>query len=169
MITPSRAPGAAAVPRARRCRKEEPTVISMKLVSMIEDHADQLTDGLVGYLQRHPRTGGYHKLARSELHNRAYDVYRNLGRWVAGKSESEIESGYLDLGERRFREGIPLSQVVFALVLTKDHLLNYVKMSGLSDSALDLYQEMELIRLVGQFFDKAIYHTVHGYERAAGR
>jgi hypothetical protein len=144
-------------------------MISAKLVSMIEDHADQLTAGLVGYLQRHPRTGGYHAFAPSELHKRAYDVYRNLGHWIAGKSESEIEATYADLGRRRLQEGIPLSQVIFALTLTKEHLLNYVKMSGLSDSALDLYQELELIRVVGQFFDKAIYHTVQGYEQAAAR
>ena len=144
-------------------------MISAKLVAMIEDHADQLTAGLVGYLQRHPRTSAYHTFARSELHTRAYDVYRNLGTWIAGKSETEIESAYVDLGTRRFQESIPLSHVIFALVLTKDHLLNYVKMSGLSDSALDLYQELELIRVVGQFFDKAIYYTVHGYEQAAGR
>ena len=144
-------------------------MISAKLVAMIEDHADHLTAGLIGDLQRHPRTGGYHRLARSELHRRAHDVYRNLGKWVTRGSESEVESSYADLGRRRRREGIPLDQVIFALILTKDHLLDYVKTSGLSDSALDLYQELELLRVVGQFFDRAIYHAVRGYEQAAGR
>ena len=144
-------------------------MISSKLVAMIEDHADQLTAGLVGDLQRHPRTEAYHHLARAEVHNRAYDVYRNLGKWVTRGSESEIESSYTALGHRRFQEGIPLSQVVSALILTKDHLVSYVRTSGLSDSAIDLYQELELLRVVAQFFDQAIYHTVQGYERAAGR
>ena len=144
-------------------------MLSARLVAMIEDHADQLTAGLVGTLQQHPRTVGYHRLARSELHQRAYDVYRNLSKWVTRGSESEIESSYTDLGRRRSQEGIPLSHVVFALILTKDHLLNYVRMAGLSDSALDLYQELELVRIVGQFFDRAIHHTVEGYERAAGK
>jgi hypothetical protein len=142
-------------------------MISTKLLTMIEDHADQLTGGLVGDLQRHPRTGAYHHLAPAEVYNRGHDVYRNLGKWVARGSEREIESSYTELGRRRCQEGIPLSQVIFALILTKDHLVNYVRMSGLSDSALDLYQELELIRVVARFFDKALYHTVQGYEQAA--
>lgn len=141
-------------------------MFSTKLVAMIEDHAEQLTAGLIGELQRHPRTSGYHQFSGSELHDRAYDVYRNLGRWLTRGSEREIEARYADLGLRRCREHIPLSQVLFALILTKDHLLDYVRTSGLSDSALDLYQELELIRVVTQFFDRAIYHTVEGYEAA---
>ncbi len=144
-------------------------MISARLVAMIEDHAEQLTSGLVRTLERHPRTSGYHTLLHSELHDRAYDVYHNLSKWVSRGSESEVEASYADLGRRRRQEGIPLDQVVFALLLTKDHLLEYVRTSGLSDSALDLYQELELHRMVGQFFDRAIYHTVLGYEQAAGR
>jgi hypothetical protein len=135
---------------------------------MIEDHADQLTAGLVSDLQHHPRVSGYHRLAALELHNRAYDVYAHLSKWVARGSEHEIDLTYTDLGRRRFHEGIPLSQVVFALILTKNHLLEYVKSSGLSDSALDLYQELELIQVVTQFFDRAIYHAAQGYELARG-
>lgn len=143
-------------------------MISARLVAMIEDHADPLTAGVLGTLQRHPRTSGYHQLAPSELHARAYDVYHNLSKWVTRGSESEVACSYAELGRRRRREGIPLDQVVFALILTKDHLLNYVKTSGLSDSALDLYQELELIRILGQFFDRAIYHAVQGYEQDDG-
>jgi hypothetical protein len=142
-------------------------MISAKLVAMIEDHADQLTAGLIDHLRRHPRTSGYHGLARSELRDRAYDVYRNLGMWLTRGPESEIEARYADLGRRRRQEGIPVSQLIFALILTKEHLLDYVKTAGLSDTALDLYQELELVRVVEQFFDKAIYHAAHGYEEAS--
>lgn len=143
-------------------------MISVRLVAMIEDHAEQLTAGLVNELKHHPRLGGYHRLGHSELHDRAYDVYHNLSKWVARGSEHEVESAYTDLGRRRYSEGIPLSEVIFALILTKEHLLEYVRTSGLSDTALDLYQELELVRIVGQFFDKAIYHTARGFQLARG-
>ena len=135
---------------------------------MIEDHAEQLTAGLVRDLERHPRLGGYHRLPTSELHDRAYDVYHNLSKWVVRGSESDVELTYTDLGRRRYREGIPLSEVIFALLLTKEHLLEYVRTSGLSDTALDLYQELELNQIVSQFFDKAIYHAARGVELARG-
>jgi hypothetical protein len=143
-------------------------MISVRLVAMIEDHADQLTAGLVNNLQRHPRLSEYHQLPLLELHNRAYDVYHNLSKWVARGSEHEVEGTYSDLGRRRYNEGIPLSQVILALVLTKNHLFEYVRTSGLSDTALDLYQELELVQMVNQFFDKAIYHTAQAFEQARG-
>jgi hypothetical protein len=51
--------------------------------------------------------------------------------------------------------------------LTKHHLRDYIQAAGLVDSAVELYQEQELQRVLGHFFDKAIYYTVRAYERAA--
>ena len=141
-------------------------MISSRLVAMIENRADELTRGLLAELQRNPRTSGYHKLSVNELRTRGADVYRNLGRWLMETAEADIESAYTDLGSRRRQEGIPSSQVVAALVLTKNHLIEYVKAAGLAGSALELYQELELLHLVTQFFDKAVYYTVLGYEQA---
>jgi hypothetical protein len=62
---------------------------------------------------------------------------------------------------------VPLSEVVYALTLTKYHLRDYIRVAGLVDSAIDLYQALDLQRLLGQFFDKAVYYTVRAYERAA--
>ena len=141
-------------------------MISTKLVSMIEDHAEPLTAGLVGDLRQNPRTTAYHHFSVSELHDRAYEVYHHLNKWIVRESEGQIEATYTALGRSRRHEGIPLSQVVFALMLTKDHLLTYVKRAGLSDSALQLYQELDLDRMVTQFFDRAVYYSVLGYEQA---
>jgi hypothetical protein len=138
-------------------------VLSVRLVQMIEDHANELTKELVASLQSHPRTPHYHHLTYEELHYRTYSVYRNLGHWLSYKSEEPIEANYTDLARRRFAEGIPLEEVVFALISTKNHLDNYVRSVGLMDSAVELHQERELTRLVGSFFDKAIYYTVRAY------
>jgi hypothetical protein len=161
-------PMAASVSSSQRRWQGEVIMISVRLVAMIEDHADQLTAGLVKDLQHNPRTSGYHRLSPLELHNRTYEVYHNLSKWVTKGSASEVELTYTDLGRRRYREGIPLSQVILALILTKDHLTEYVRTAGLSDTALDLYQELELVHVVSQFFDKAIYHAAQGFEQARG-
>lgn len=142
-------------------------MLSVRLVRMIEDHAEQLTRGVLDDLQTNSRTPAYHKLDREELHRRVYDVYRNLGRWLGEKAEEPIATFYSNLGRRRCAEGIPVSEVVYALILIKYHLRDYIRAAGLVDSAMELYQEQELHRLVGHFFDKATYHTVCGYEGAA--
>ena len=139
-------------------------MLSIRLVHMIEDHAEELTQELVQVLKNHPRTSHYHHLTNEELHYRTYSVYRNLGHWVSQGSEESIASKYADLAIHRHAEGIPLEELVFALVSTKVHLYSYVRTSGLMDSAVELHQEAELRRLVGHFFDEAIYFAVKAYE-----
>ncbi len=139
-------------------------MLSARLVHSIENHADELFRGLLDDLQSNPRTPAYHRLDREELRGRLYDVYRHLGRWLADATEEHVEAVYSELGRKRHVEGIPLSEVVCALVLAKYHLRDYIRTCGLTDSAVDLYQEQELQRLVGRFFDRAVYHTVRGYE-----
>ena len=141
-------------------------MLSTRLVRLIEDHAEELTRGVLNDLQKNARTPSYHKLSREELHHRVYTVYRNLGDWLGHVAEESIEAAYSELGATRRAESIPLSEVIYALVLTKYHLRDYIRTCGLVDSAVELYQEQELQRLVGRFFDRAIYHTVRGYERA---
>jgi hypothetical protein len=142
-------------------------MLSVRLVQMIEDHAEELTRELIKDLQTNPRTPHYHHLTYEELHYRTYSVYRNLGHWISQGSEDPIAANYADLATRRYAEGVPLEEIVFALMATKNHLYAYVRTTGLMDSAVELHQERELRRLVGNFFDKAIYYAVKAYQREA--
>jgi hypothetical protein len=128
-------------------------MLSVRLVQMIEDHAEDLTRELVKDLQDHPRTPHYHNLTAEELHYHSYSVYRNLGYWLGQNTEEALDAAYSDLARRRWAEGIPLEEVVFALICTKNHLRNYVRYVGLMDSVVELHQERELNRLVENFFD----------------
>jgi hypothetical protein len=142
-------------------------MLSDRLIRMIEHHADELTRALVENLQSNPRTAAYHRLSREAIHDRTYHVYKDLGLWLNSKAEEDIEASYTELGKEREAEGIPISEVVCALTLTKYHLRDYIRAAGLVDSAVELHQEQELHHMLGQFFDKAIYYTVRAYERAA--
>ncbi|HTS70116.1 MAG TPA: hypothetical protein VMO17_14135 [Terriglobia bacterium] len=142
-------------------------MLTVRLVQMIEDHAEELTRGVIKDLQSNPRTPHYHHLTYEELHYRTYTVYRNLGHWISQGTEEPIVANYTDLAVRRHAEGVPLEEVVFALISIKNHLYTYVRTTGLMDSAMELHQERELRRLVGHFFDKAIYFTVKAYESEA--
>ena len=140
-------------------------MLSVRLVQMIEDHAEQLTQSVIHDLQSNQRTPHYHRLTREELHERTYSVYRHLGHWLSLRTDDAIEASYTELARVRFGEGVPLSEIVYALTLIKQHLREYIGYVGLMDSAVELHQERELRRLVGRFFDRAIYYAVLGYER----
>jgi hypothetical protein len=142
-------------------------VLSARLIKLIEEHAEDLTREVLRDLAGNARTPSYNSLPADELHRRVYDVYHNLGRWLGDKTEEHLESTFGGLGRRRHAEGVPLSEVVYALVLIKDHLRGYIRAVGLVDSAVELYLEEELHLQIGNFFDNAMYQTVKGYEAAA--
>jgi hypothetical protein len=140
-------------------------MLSARLIRLIEEHAEELTRAVLDHLTTDPRTPCYQRIPRDELARRVYDVYHNLGRWLGHRSEGPIEAHYAPLGRLRRAEGIPLSEVVCALSLEKGQLREFVRRRGLADSAVELYSEEELNLMIDHFFDKALYHTVRGYEQ----
>jgi len=140
-------------------------MLSGRLVRLIEDHAAQITSDLISDLKENPRTSSYHGLASTDLHARVFNVYHNLGDWLSGEPDNSVEAHYLKLGKSRAIEGVPLSQVIYALLLTKSHLFNYIRRTVLLESAVDLYQLQEFRRLTDVFFDHAIFYATCGYER----
>ena len=142
-------------------------MLATRLVHAVEDHAEELTRGVLDDLGSNPRTPSYHALSHDELHRRVYDIYHHLGRWLDRTTEEVLEARYGSLGRRRYDEGIPLEELVYALVLTKRHLRDYVLRSGFVQSVVDLYQEEDFNLRLDQFFDEAIYHAVRGYQQAA--
>ncbi len=134
-----------------------------RLVALIEDHADELAKRLVRKVREDPRTAGYDRFDDQELARRARAVYSDLGRWLGKSSEDDIEQVYSELGRVRRGEGIPLSQVVMALLITRRNLWHYVD-SLSADTILELRQQFDLEIMVVRFYDRAIYHAVRGYE-----
>jgi hypothetical protein len=139
-----------------------------KLVALIEGHAEELTRQAVARVRTDERTSRYRTFSDDELEARARNVYAHLGRWLEVASEAEVEAEYYQLGARRRQEGVPLGQVVMALLLTRRTLWQFVESRG-ADSMLELRQQLDLELLVVRFFDRAIYHAVRGYEDEGSR
>ena len=137
-----------------------------KLVALIEDHADELAARMVRLARDNPATEEYRRFGDEELGERARLVYSNLGHWLSEASEDRVEEEYFRLGRHRHKEGIPLSQVVMALLLTRRNLWHFVESQG-GDTTLELRQQLDLELMVVRFFDRAIHHTVRGFEAAA--
>ncbi len=137
-----------------------------KLVTLIEDHADELATRMVRKVREDPRMAAYQRFDDEDLGERARMVYANLGKWLGDTSEGLVEEEYFRLGKLRCGEGIPLSQMVMALLVTRRNLWHLVELQGW-DTVFDLRQQLDLELLVVRFFDRAIFHAVSGYESEA--
>jgi len=141
--------------------------MARRLVDLIETHADELTASLVEQLKTHRTTIGLRKYDDLELGRRSRELYHHLGWWLRSSSEAEVEKTFRNFGRVERGEGIPLSDLVGALLLTRRNLWSFIE-SKVGDSILDLRQEIDLQLLVVRFFDRAIYFSVRGFEEAEG-
>jgi hypothetical protein len=141
-------------------------MLSHRFVRLIEDHSDALASGLLHKVQRSVRTEAFRKVPPDEVSERAYEVYHHLGEWLLDKSEADIEQRYTEIGARRAQQDVPLGQVIWAIILTKENLWDFVIDESCPDRPIELFGKQELLQLLDQFFDHAIYAAVMGYESA---
>jgi hypothetical protein len=142
-------------------------LLAYRLVRMIETHSDELAQSLLTRVETSDKTSAVSHVPAVELRQRVYEIYRHLGDWLLGKTEIDIESRYKDIGARRAAQGVPFSQVVEAIVLTKDNLWEFLMKDARVDRPVDVFGELEMLQLLDQFFDRAIFYAAVGYENAA--
>ena len=134
-----------------------------ELVKLIESRADEVTELMVRKVRESPRMAAYHRFGDDELGARARLVYANLGKWLEEASEKLVEEEYFRLGKQRCEERIPLSEVIWALLLTRRNLWQFIELQGW-DTETELRRTLDLELLVVRFFDRAILHAVRGHE-----
>ena len=144
-------------------------MLGSHLIRLIEGHADQLAEGLMKKQRLSDRTTEYRKVPPEELHKGARELYTNLGDWLLTKTESDIELRCTRMGARRAAQGIPVTQLLWAVLMSKEHLFAFLQREGFAEGALQLYGELELMQMLDQFFDRVLYYTVVGYEHARMR
>jgi hypothetical protein len=150
-------------------------MLSIHLIKLIEAHAESLTHEVVEDLLTNEHTPSQVRIPKEELGSRIFALFRNLGNWIGDPKDDAIRAEYETWGSIRRRQGIPPSELVYCLILTKKHLRRYIRehwsivFSGnriaMGELApLELYSIQELNYLVGDFFDRALYYLLRGYE-----
>jgi hypothetical protein len=140
---------------------------TFKLVHLIQYHSDKLSDSLLRQVQMSGRAASYCNVSPVELKDRVNEIYHHLGSWLLDKSESDIDQRYTEIGSRRTRQNIPLSELVWVVLLTKTTLYRFIDDVSLPGAVGDIAEKQELFQRLDQFFDQAVYATVVGYEKAA--
>ena len=142
---------------------------AVRLVELIESHIEQLSRELREIGWNAPQCSDLHKVPADEIEARTREIYRNLCDWLLGKAEAQVEQRYTALGVVRAQQGVAYSHFVWAVLATKEHVRAFVQREGLSDNAMELHGELELLHLLSQFFDRALYYAAVGYEQERNR
>ena len=153
-------------------------MLGTRLLLLIQAHAGPLTRDVVHDLRTNVRTPTLGRLSPADVETRISALFYNLGKWIGDADENAVRAEYDDMGRARFRDGVPVSELVYALVITKHHLRRYIRDHGLVDFVgdriaaqellpVELHSIQELNYQVGEFFDRALYHLARGYEAEA--
>ena len=152
-------------------------MIGAQLIELIGIHANQLSRDIARDLATSERTRGFHAIPFEELTPRLFEIIHDLGNWVGDPSSLKVKAEFMAWGAQRFDQKIPLSEVVYAIIILKQHLRRYIAEHGLVEASfprveqdyvlpMHLLSLQELNATVNQFFDEAFYFLVRGYETA---
>ncbi|ABF39952.1 conserved hypothetical protein [Candidatus Koribacter versatilis Ellin345] len=141
-------------------------IMAYRFVRLIETHSEGLAKALRKKIENCPKLVDYHNVPAEELTERVYEVYRHLGEWLLGKTEADIEQRYSAIGKKRAQQGVPSCQVTWTICLVKENLWDYLKQESVIERPAEIFGELEVLELLDQFFDRAIYYAAVGHEQA---
>lgn len=153
-------------------------MISAVLIELIENHATPLAADVAHDLATNERTPAFRNLPAEDLTHRVFQIYHHLGNWIGEPRAARVRDEFAEWGGKRFGQGVPLSEVVYAIIVIKSHLRRFIRDHGLVDASfprveaeyilpMHLHSLQELNDTVSTFFDEALYYLAQGYERAA--
>ncbi len=141
------------------------SLLAHRLMRLIETHAEALAETLEAKIASSERCATYSLVSSEEAKKLVSAVYGHLGQWLVTKTEEDIERAYTMVGTRRAEQCIPASQLLWCMVLVKENLWEYLEgMEGLENTS-EIFGELDLMQMMDQFFDRAMYYAVRGHER----
>ncbi len=141
------------------------TMLAHRLMRLIETHADSLAETLEARIANSERCAEYSRVSAVELKTLVSGIYGQLGQWLVTKTEEDIERRYTMIGTRRAEENVPVSQLLWCIMLVKENLWEYLRDNENLENTAQIFGELVLTQMVDQFFDRAMYYAVRGHER----
>ena len=112
-------------------------MLGARLLQLLQSHAGALTRETLQDLTTNQRTTSFRRLRAAEVESRIALLFNNLAKWIGDPDDEAVRREYEEMGRTRFREGVPVSELVYAIILTKKHLRGYIREHGLVDFAGD--------------------------------
>ena len=129
------------------------------LITLLEQHSEALTKDALEQVLMHPRTPSFRAVPRAELSARIQALHTTLAGWLGKQDDDAVRAAFEDWGRKRFAQHVPISELVYAVIVAKDQLRRSARPHGVEPAEVD--------GLAGEFFDRALYYVVRGYEMQA--
>ena len=134
------------------------------LIAILEKHLTDLTETWASEVKNSDYLETYKKLPQKELFNRGHILFSNLQDWLLkGASNDEAAFYFQEIGNKRINEGVPLSEIYYALYLLKKVLWSYVSEKDEVTGILKAQDAIEFMTVINNYFDLGDFYIIRGY------
>ena len=136
-----------------------------KLIQRLKDDADGMSERLLEKIRSSRKCSELLLRVPAEEHKRyAVEVYHDLMMWLSAEDDSSLEHHYVGLGKLRAQQGVPFSNLFWAVCITREYLWEYIQQECLIEEPVAFWGGVMLLRSLNQFFDRALYLALLGYQ-----
>jgi len=133
----------------------------------VSDHGEEIASMWLQDLRISAQTPSYSVVSDAELVNASEFALTQVNQYFSGdSSDDNIGEFFHNLGATRAAQGLPLPELISAILLLKREVWMSARTHGVWESAADLQKAVDLSRELGRFFDRAVYYSTAGYTGA---
>jgi 3-methyladenine DNA glycosylase/8-oxoguanine DNA glycosylase len=141
-----------------------------RLMDMCTKHADKIAVLWYKSLSTNPRTVTCREMPEEGALRHAVKIYQSMGEMFFADNCFQAVSRVLNVdgfAEDFYARGIPLEEVLYALILLRRHIWLYADVQVIFSTETDLYFATESINRILLVFDYATYIVAHKYREFA--
>jgi len=139
-------------------------MVNSKLLKSIRMNLNEMSDQWLREVRDSEYMITYQKLDDNDIKERGQLLLMNLARWLEeGANKDEIEEYFESVGKTRFKEGFPLTEVQFALYITKKMLWNYIDWRDAISGSFSTSHSRQILTLLSTYFDLGNFYVSRSY------
>ncbi len=133
-------------------------------IQLIEDNKRKIAEDYFEEVKSSEYMKTYHKLDPEKVIKREEATYTYLASWlINGAKNDETEKFFSNLGNERFKEGFPLSEINYALFISKKAFFNFLKEHPEIIDNKTKEEIIEFFTIISNYFALAGFYMVRGY------
>ncbi|RMD48874.1 MAG: hypothetical protein D6830_05975 [Ignavibacteria bacterium] len=139
-------------------------MVNSKLLKSIKENLNEMSDEWLKEVRSSEYMVTYQKLDDEEIKERGQLLIVNLAKWLQeGANQEEIEKYFESVGTTRFREKFPLTEVQFAIYITKKIIWNFIDWRDAISGAFSTSHARKILTLLTTYFDLGIFFITRAY------
>ncbi len=138
---------------------------SLKLVNLIETHAEPIARQWARDVKKNPRTPSYHDVPEDKLVPMGVKFYDHFKQMFFTDKPADVSQQYFArYAEENHARNIPLNEALYALIMMRRHIWLYAEFQTIFISAVEQKQAVDSLVRTILMFDYAIFFISRRYQ-----